>query len=355
MGDRRFRARAAVQAADTVAERAEVARDRSGAMLARAMALCLRIISGELGSSAEQEACAALRSPSRRSAPIPGGSRSWSVIAVSAHFRMRNDESVAAYERALRYFRLAGDSPSSVTLELEWSLILSPRPADEALRMLDELAPGRPPGDGDLARAVQLAMLGRFDEAWPLAEARSDHLREVTGGASGGEEHLAAIASIQGDRQRACRHYTELIDALPPGSDGLAATWRLPFARDLCYLGRFDEAEGEVQQAQTVAAGPVQRAMSPAVEALLVAARGKLEQAEALARVGVAASETETDNPWLQGWAYEDLATVLERAGRIDQAREALERALVVWERKRCLPYVARLRDQIDVLGRPTV
>ena len=58
---------------------------------------------------------------------------------------------------------------------------------------------------------------------------------------------------------------------------------------------------------------------------------------------------------WLQGWGYEDLATVLERAGRIDDAREALERALAVWERKRCLPYVDRLREQIDSLGRAKV
>ena len=114
----------------------------------------------------------------------------------------------------------------------------------------------------------------------------------------------------------------------------------MPLARDLCYLGRFDEAEPELRQAQAVAAGPVERALGPAVEALLLAARGELEQAEALARAGVAAAETETDNPWLQGWGYEDLATVLERAGRIDDAREALERALAVWERKRCLPYV---------------
>ena len=48
--------------------------------------------------------------------------------------------------------------------------------------MLDELVADRPPGDGDLARAVLLAMVGRIDEAWPLAEASSDHLREVTGG-----------------------------------------------------------------------------------------------------------------------------------------------------------------------------
>ena len=160
---------------------------------------------------------------------------------------------------------------------------------------------------------------------------------------------------IEGDRPRACRHHADLIDALPPGNDGLAATWRLPHARDLCYLGRFDEAERELRQARAVAAGPVGRAMAPAVEALVLAARGELEQAEALARTGVAAAETETDNPWLQGWAHEDLAVVLERAGRIDEAREALERALAVWERKRCLPYVSRLREQIDSLGRAKV
>jgi hypothetical protein len=91
--------------------------------------------------------------------------------------------------------------------------------------------------------------------------------------------------------------------------------------------------------------------MCPAVEALILAAHGELERAEALARSGVASAETETDNPWLQAWGYEDLATVLERAGRIEEARAALERALAVWERKRCLPYVDRIREQIDALG----
>ena len=167
--------------------------------------------------------------------------------------------------------------------------------------------------------------------------------------------HLAAIAMIEGDRPRASRHHVDLIDALPPGNDGLAATWRLPLARDLCYLGRFEEAERELGKTRAVAGGPVERSLGPAVEALLLAARGELEQAEAAAGAGVAAAETETDNPWLQGWAYEDLATVLERAGRIDDARAALERALAVWERKQCLPYVDRLRQRIDSLRPPKV
>jgi hypothetical protein len=68
---------------------------------------------------------------------------------------------------------------------------------------------------------------------------------------------------------------------------------------------------------------------------LLLAARGALEAAEALARRGVATAESEMDTIWLHGWSHEDLATVLMRAGRIDEAREALGRAVTVWERKR--------------------
>ena len=181
--------RAAAQAADTVAERAEAAGDRSGAMLARAMALCLRAISGELGSSDEQEALcrAALpfeeeRADPRRLALL------WSLIAYSAHFRMRNDESVAAFERALRYFRLAGDSPSSGAEERDWALILSPRPADEGLRILDELAPGRPPGDGDLgtggaARDARPFRRGVAARRGTVGSPARDHGRPVGRGA----------------------------------------------------------------------------------------------------------------------------------------------------------------------------
>ena len=43
---------------------------------------------------------------------------------------------------------------------------------------------------------------------------------------------------------------------------------------------------------------------------------------------------------------------MLERASRIEEARHALERALAVWERKRCLPYVARVREELDSLQR---
>ena len=114
--------------------------------------------------------------------------------------------------------------------------------------------------------------------------------------------------------------------------------------------GRASATAGSGRPARSRRAGA-----RPSVEALLLATRGELEQAEALARTGVAAAETETDNLWLQGWGYEDLAAVLEQAGRIDEARSALAHALAVWERKRCLPFVVRLREEIDELGRSKV
>jgi hypothetical protein len=61
------------------------------------------------------------------------------------------------------------------------------------------------------------------------------------------------------------------------------------------------------------------------------------------------------DNLWLEAWAHEDLATVLEGAGRFDDAREELERAVAIWGRKGCLPCADRIRAQIDSLGRSPV
>ena len=122
--------------------------------------------------------------------------------------------------------RLRAGSPTTAAspatplsdMGIEWSLILGPRPADEGLRMLEALAARRPPGSTDLGRAVLLAMLGRIDEAWPLAEARSNHLREVAGGCEVGKYYLWLIAMMEGDRKRACRHDAELIEAICPAA-----------------------------------------------------------------------------------------------------------------------------------------
>jgi hypothetical protein len=62
-----------------------------------------------------------------------------------------------------------------------------------------------------------------------------------------------------------------------------------------------------------------------------------------------------TNNILLQSLGYENLATVLERAGRLDEVRGALECAFALCERKQCLPYARRIREQIDSLARAEV
>jgi len=346
----------AVDTAEAVAERADAAGDRSGAMLARAMAIFLRVYGGDQSVSfgAQEELLhAALPLEEQLGDPRRLGLL-WNLLAYSANFRMQCEDHVVAAERSLYYYRLAGDVPAG-TAGLDYGLVLGPRPADEALRTLEAIDARRPRGASDLGRAVLLAMLGRIDEAWQLAEARSEHLSEVSGDAFVGDEYLAAIAQIEGDRERACRQTVHLLDAAPQGSEGVMASWRAMLARDLYHLGRVDEAEPFVEEARAVGRGPAERTLVATVEALLLTRAGDHGEAEERARAAVATAESETDNVWLQGWSNEDLALVLERAGRIDEAGLALERALAVWERKRCLPYVARVREQLDLLRRAQV
>jgi tetratricopeptide (TPR) repeat protein len=199
-------------------------------------------------------------------------------------------------------------------------------------------------------------MLGRFDEAWPLAQARSSHLREVTGNTSRNADlYLAIIATIEGDRERALRYAAQELEHMAQFSVA-AATSKARLARELCYLARFDEAEQLLEEARAVPSpGSGVRVMAAAAEALLLAHRGELEQAETLARTAATTAETRTDNVWWQAYTHQDLATVLERAGRTGEARAALERALAIWERKGCLPCADRIRAQIDSLARAQI
>jgi hypothetical protein len=251
---------AAAGAAVAVAERAEAATDRSGAMLARATALFVRVYGGDrsAGMAEPEELCrAALPLEEERGDPRRLG-LVWRLLGYAANFRMQNDEAAEAAEQELRYARLAGDSPSDTSM-LGLALIFGPRPADEALQAFEEISEGLSPGASDFGRATLLAILGRVDEAWPLAEARSEHLREVTGDSSPGADYLWLIAMMEGDRERACRHTAELIDEAPPGSDGVMASWKSMLARDLYYLGRIDEVEPLLDAARMAGWHPVER------------------------------------------------------------------------------------------------
>ena len=345
---------AGVATAEAVTERARAAGDQSGAMLGQAMALHMRNMSGEPDAADELIALcrAALPFEEEHGDPRRLGLL-WELLAAGANFHQQNDDDVEASLQALRYHRLAGYSRSETYLEA--ALIVGPRPADDAMRTIDELAAWRPPGSQDLPRAALLAMLGRGDEAWPLAEARSNHLREVTGNTSRDAYwFLALIAKIEGDLERACRYQAEELEIIGGQADVPAATIKGRLAHDLCYLGRFDEAERLLEEARAVPPpGSGVRVMAAAAEALLLAQRGELEQAEVLARTAVATAETKTDHVW---WQAQTLQGPRRRArarrpdGRSARGARAITRALGT----QTLPALHRARACTDRLASAT-
>ena len=147
------------------------------------LALYLRNVAGEPDTPTSWTRSAVLRFPSRKSGVIHAGLRcSGSCSPPAANFQHAERRRRRTLLQALRYQRLAGYSP----VRYGAGVGADPRPAagrrrdahDGRARRLAASGFPRPP------RAALLAMLGRFDEAWPLAEARSSHLREVTGNTS---------------------------------------------------------------------------------------------------------------------------------------------------------------------------
>ena len=77
----------------------------------------------------------------------------------------------------------------------------------------------------------------------------------------------------------------------------------------------------------------------------MLARRGRLGEAEALAREGVANSLGLKGHIRQRAYAYEALAEVLQLAGRNGDAREEGKRALELHEQKGVVPAIERARS----------
>jgi class 3 adenylate cyclase/tetratricopeptide (TPR) repeat protein len=271
----------------------------------------------------------------------------WSALGFGvANFRGRWDDWAEAGEQALRHAQLAGQSPTGLFHEL--ALASGTRPADEALRTLDELHPENPPAGASLVRAWLLAMLGRFEEAWSLTDKTRERLWELTG-AHWSDWIPAAIANLEGDHEVALRYLHPFCELLEEREQRFYLSSIAPeLGRELCALGRHDEAERYAQLVRDldVRQNVLGQATWRQVQALVHANRGQVEQAEALAREAVEIIEA-TDGLNYQGDALCDLAEVLRAAGRTDEAAATLEQALERYERKRNVVMAERTRARL--------
>ncbi len=271
----------------------------------------------------------------------------WEVFAVSVtNARQQWADSARASRRALEHARLAGQQRTGL-FWIELALGLGPTPAAEALAQLDELLPATPWPFSLFTRAWLLAMLDRFDEAVPLARDSNERLRELDGRRIG-EIRLAEIARMAGDHQAAAGHLQTLRAWLEEREQyGLLGTYVCLLGRELCALGRFDEAEALARRGRELAADDsIDSGLWRQVQARVLAHRGEHSEAERLAREAVARVEESDNLPW-QGDAWCELAEVLEAAGRRDAAIDAWREAHDRYERKGIIPLARRVRERL--------
>jgi tetratricopeptide (TPR) repeat protein len=278
----------------------------------------------------------------------------WEVLAVSvANARGHWADAARASAQALEHARLAGQQRTGL-FWIELALALGPIPAGEALAQLDQLLPERPAPYSLFTRALLLAMLDRFDEAVPLARESNERQREQDGRRIG-EIRLAEIARMAGDHEMAARHLQTLCEWLEEREQfGLLGTYAPLLGRELCDLGRFEEAEALARQGRDLVGDrPDDRHRWRRVQALVVAHRGEHADADRLAREAVEGVE-ETDSLTFQGDAWYDLAEVMAAAGRKEDATAALAEALDRYERKQNIPLARQVRERLAKLKTST-
>jgi tetratricopeptide (TPR) repeat protein len=274
----------------------------------------------------------------------------WEVFAIAVtNARQQWADSARASRRALEHARLAGQQRTGL-FWIELALSLGPTPAAEALAQLDELLPANPWAFSLFTRAWLLAMLDRFDEAVPLARESNERQRELDGRRIG-EIRLAEIARMAGDHQAAAGHLQTLCAWLEEREQyGLLATYVCLLGRELCALGRFDEAEPLARRGRELATdSTVDAGLWRLVQARVLAHRGAHAEAERCAREALAVTEQSDSLQW-QGDAWCDLAEVLEAGGRRDDAIDAWREALDRYERKGIIPLARRVRERLAAI-----
>ncbi|HEX6951547.1 MAG TPA: AAA family ATPase [Gaiellaceae bacterium] len=344
--------------AGTAATRARSIGDVTGEAHARVVAAKYRSWTGEVTLEAlEREARTALPLL-ERAGDQAGLAEAWEVLFSVGNARARWGEALAAIEQAIEHAGLAGRHQGDLFDWLATALLNGPWRADEALRRIDQQIP-EPRSPYVLGiRAILIAALGRFAEAWQEA---NEQCRRLTVGGYSGEMTLACTAMVAGEDEIAARHWKtacEEFEALDNYNLLEGSTHSL--GRSLFLLGRSTEAERVCDEAERLAhrRSELGRAADPDTElglcqlrALARAHRGEYAEGERLAREAVRLAE-QMDSLLVQGDAYFDLARVLEAAGRPDEAAAAYREALERYERKRIVPLARRTRERLAALPR---
>jgi ATP/maltotriose-dependent transcriptional regulator MalT len=196
-------------------------------------------------------------------------------------------------------------------------------------------------------------MNGHFDVARSMLAASNAVFQDLGLSLNAATSHNEAlIEMLAGDNAAAEVSLRAGYDALTEmGEQAFLSTTAAFLARAVFAQGRTDEAEQLAQQsARLTAAGDLlTHILWRGVQARVLATRGQLDAAEELAREAVALAE-QTDFVVYRGDALVDLAHILQRAGRVNQAADAAAAGLQLHEQKGNLVAAAKIRADLALL-----
>jgi DNA-binding SARP family transcriptional activator len=274
-----------------------------------------------------------------------GLGKAWHLLGYSALVECRAGSAEAAARRAVEYARRARDNRTEAhgIGQLAACALLGPTPVADGLRTWEQILEEPPVQRRVLATACRAlaglsAMIGRFDEARGYCKRDKEILAELglRLSAAGAAEVYGLVEQLAGDLdaaadefERGCQVFEEV------GEWSGLSTLACHAADACCDLGRYGDARrlsitGEQNATPDDFASQM---LWRAARARCAAAAGELEEAERLAREGVAVAER-TDFILMHATTLRSLAEVLLKRGDASGSAAATRTALELYERK---------------------
>jgi tetratricopeptide (TPR) repeat protein len=227
---------------------------------------------------------------------------------------------------------------------LSWlpsAALFGPTPATEGIRRCQEIREqlrGQRRAEAEIVPALAglYAMTGRFEVASQLVDESETLLDDLGFTIHSVPEWAALVSMLAGDPADAERRLRSGYERLAEmGEVVLLSTTAALLARALLEQGNDDEALSFTRESEKLAAPEdvVTQIVWRGVRARIFAGRGRLAEAEALAREAVALAG-KTDFLSDHGDALLDLAYVLRAGNRLVETRNASRQALALYEQK---------------------
>ena len=288
--------------------------------------------------------------------------RSWRLIALVNQIAGSFGTAGDAIQKVVTHARAAGDERlvARSALGLTFNALNGPTPVQQALEQCQEFVTGelrdRQVQGLIMCKLAQLlAMNGEFESARTMyRQARSllDDLGQSMRAAQSSFD-LATIELLAGDApaaEREARAGNETLVQM--GATYFFSSMASILAGTVRAQGRDEEALELTRAAEAAAAADDVEAQVQwrGIRAPILARAGDTANAEALARAALELTRhTELLN--LHAFSLAELGAVLQTAGRVDEARAALQEAIAIYEAKGNVVSAARVQEALRSTG----